>query len=84
MPAIGGHAVHFLVYKLVFLPGDSSAVVPLLPIPNRIVKGSSGDDTHLARDWDNTSSPGFFVEKIIYRKAIIRRLDRTIVNDVSF
>ena len=65
MPAIGGHAVHFLVYKLVFLPGDSSAVVPLLPIPNRIVKGSSGDDTHLARDWDNTSSPGFFVEKIL-------------------
>jgi len=42
-------------------PGLWSDAVPPLPIPNREVKRTSGDDTALATVWDNTSRPGFLV-----------------------
>ena len=36
-------------------------MVPPLPIPNRVVKRTSADDTEVERPWDNMSLPDFFL-----------------------
>jgi len=44
-------------------PGLLSAVELPLPIPNKAVKGGSGDDSSPATDCENTSRPGIFMAK---------------------
>ena len=39
-------------------PGDSSGVVPPVPIPNTVVKRSSADDTEGETPLENRSLPG--------------------------